>query len=162
MIVENPSLETTPHRPQIHPNLIFFLTFSLVIAAATPLVLNMSDTKNQLRLLSPLPEADAVFPTRPAANPVAIAAPASDSATEKNTALATSNSTQNTFVVPAGESEYQVYNPKVSSNSYLYLIPATKTNSVVSVKSKSAGVFTIQVSPSENLDLTVDYLLINQ
>lgn len=153
-----------PSIPSGHPNLIFLGLFVILTAILTPLTLNAVNKDNKITLLSPIPPAGAIFPALPSEKGTIIAAPSSTESgkTQENSAATESNSTGNTFIFPAGTGEIEVYNPKVSGQSYIYLIPKTKTNSVVSVKSKSAGKFTATISPAEVTDLTIDYLLINQ
>ncbi len=162
MIIET-NLQATAKSHRIHPNVIFLSVFFVSLAILTPFVVSNINRQAKVALISPLPGPDYQPPVAAQTNPVTVAMPASDSATsQKDTASTASNSTENAFTLPAGQSEFEVDNPKISGSSYIYLIPVTKTNSVVSVKSKSAGKFTVAISPSENIDLTVDYLLINQ
>lgn len=164
--ITTPTLTPAPViKHHSYANLVFLLTFLVIVGGSTPLVLKLLNAGNTVALISPLPDPGDILPTTAPVNPVTVAAPAlPNEASQSATSSATtkSNSTKNSFVVPAGQAEFEVINPKVSGSSYVYLIPATQTNSVVSVKSKSAGKFTITVSPAENIDLTIDYLLINQ
>jgi len=162
-LISPPQTEPSRATPRINPNIVFLGVFLLGISVLTPFVVKAINVKTPLALVSPLIEDNGLPITDTQSIPVTVAAPATGSATNQaNTATTESNSTSNVFVLPAGLSEFEVINPKISGSSYIYLIPVTKTNSVVSVKSKSAGKFTVAISPSENIDLTVDYLLINQ
>lgn len=171
MVIEtdNPSavgaqlIAPTQPAKSINPNIFFLGLFIILTAIFTPITLYAINKDTKIALLSPIPPAGATFPALPSENSTIIAAPSStESGKTQDNTQTKSNSTGNSFIFPAGTTEIDIYNPKVSGQSYIYLIPKTKTNSVVSVKNKSAGKFTATISPAETTDLTIDYLLINQ
>ena len=49
----------------------------------------------------------------------------------------------------------------VVDTSYIYLIPAQKTNNLISVKNKSAGRFGIAATQVVDSDQIIDYYIIN-
>lgn len=72
-----------------------------------------------------------------------------------------SNSSHKTIVVPAGQTEFVVNDSSVLDTSYIYLIPSNKQTSV-SLKSKTAGLFTLELLTPLTNDLPLDYWIINQ
>ncbi len=164
MVIESTScLKHSSAEPRltVGANLFFLAIFAILTATLTPLTIYAVNRNTKIALLSPIPSANDPLPPIKE-NSVVVAAPATESGETQDNTQTESNSTGNSFIFPAGTTEIDIYNPKASGQSYIYLIPKTKTNSVVSVKNKSAGKFTATISPAEVTDLTIDYLLINQ
>ena len=72
-----------------------------------------------------------------------------------------SNTNINTVTLPAGQTQLEITDPQVTSSSYIYLIPQEKTNQTVFVESKKNGSFTISTNQPLQVDLSLDYWLIN-
>jgi len=72
-----------------------------------------------------------------------------------------SNAVTTTTVLPAGQTQLEINNSQITSDSYIYLIPQTKTNQVISVASKKEGSFTITTNKPFDTDISLDYWVIN-
>jgi len=73
----------------------------------------------------------------------------------------TSNSFTTTATLTAGQTELVINDQRITPTSYIYLIPETKTNASVFVKSKTTGQFTISASTPSKTDLTINYYIIH-
>jgi hypothetical protein len=71
-----------------------------------------------------------------------------------------SNSFTTTALVPAGETEVLIKDSRITSTSYIYLIPESQTNASLFVKAKGQGQFTLAVSTPSDIDLTINYYII--
>lgn len=72
-----------------------------------------------------------------------------------------SNAVTTTTVLPAGQTQLEINNSQITSDSYIYLIPQTKTNQIISVASKKEGSFTITTNKPFDTDISLDYWVIN-
>ena len=103
-----------------------------------------------------LPDEQAALASRPL-----IAAPAESAASVSGQTAASINASQGQFVLPAGQTELEIVNQAVVDTSYIYLIPAQKTNNLISVKNKSVGRFTAAATQAVEKDQIIDYYIIN-
>ena len=96
------------------------------------------------------------------ANQPLIAAPAeSQPASASGQTAASINASQGQFVLAAGQTELEIENLTVVDSSYIYLIPAQKTNNFISVKNKSVGRFGVAATQAGESDQTINYYIIN-
>lgn len=72
-----------------------------------------------------------------------------------------SNAITTTITFPSGQTRLEIANPQITSDSYIYVIPQTKTNQVISVVSKEKGSFTIGTNEPLDTDINLDYWIIN-
>jgi len=64
--------------------------------------------------------------------------------------------------IPAGKTEYFIYNPEVRENSFIYITPKTSTeNQIVYVKSQGDGFFVAAIDNPLNRKLGFNWILIN-
>ncbi len=95
-----------------------------------------------------------------ASSDLILAAPedASESTTSSQVA---SNSFTTKVTISANQTELLVKDARITPNSYIYLIPETKTNNSIFVKSKDQAQFTIATSTPATTDLVLNYYIIN-
>ncbi|MBU1071515.1 hypothetical protein KKG65_03870 [Patescibacteria group bacterium] len=74
---------------------------------------------------------------------------------------AASNSFTTTTIIPAGQTEILINDNRITPTSYIYLIPETKTNASIFVKSKGTGQFTLATSTISDIDISINYYIIN-
>ncbi len=72
-----------------------------------------------------------------------------------------SNAITTTTILPAGQTQLEITNPQITPDSYIYLIPQTKTNQIISVASKKEGSFTLTTNKPFDADISLDYWIIN-
>ena len=72
----------------------------------------------------------------------------------------TSNSFTTTAIIPTGQTEVLIKDSRITSTSYIYLIPETQTNASIFVKAKGQGQFTLATSTPSDIDLTINYYII--
>jgi hypothetical protein len=114
--------------------------------------ITLPETINPLNLL---PDQQAL-----ASSDLILAAP--ENATESTASgEVASNSFTTKVTIAAGQTELLVTDARITPDSYIYLIPETKTNASIFVKSKGNGKFTLATSTNNPLDLTISYYIIN-
>jgi hypothetical protein len=94
-----------------------------------------------------------------ASSDLILAAP-EDTATGSASGEISSNSFTTKVSLLAGQTELQVDDSRITSSSYIYLIPETDTNTSVFVKAKGEGQFTLSVSTASDNDLIINYYII--
>ncbi len=77
-----------------------------------------------------------------------------------NSSTENSNAHKTTIVIPAGSNEFKVVDANVDADTYIYLIPKSKDNPIY-VKAKAKGSFLIGLANQSNLNLELEYWLIN-
>jgi len=104
-----------------------------------------------------------VLPSQQANLPqdLVIASPQQENTTSVSTENI-SNATTTTTVLPAGQTQLEITNSQITSDSYIYLIPQTKTNQTIFVASKKEGSFTLSTNKPFDTDISLDYWIINR
>ncbi len=72
-----------------------------------------------------------------------------------------SNATQKTITLIANQQEATITDPEILETSQIYLVNKTEDKSLYTIKSKSAGSFTISANSISNTDRTIDYQIVN-
>lgn len=72
-----------------------------------------------------------------------------------------SNAITTTTILPAGQIQLEINNSQITSDSYIYIIPQTKTNQTIFVASKKDGSFTLATNKPFDTDISLDYWIIN-
>ena len=84
---------------------------------------------------------------------------------QQNISTASAKNSSNTNIVtitlPAGQTQLEITDPQITTNSYIYIIPQTKTNQVIYVSSRKEGSFTISTNKPFNYKIDLDYWVIN-
>lgn len=114
----------------------------------------LPETINPLNLL---PDQQAL-----ASSDLILAAPLPGQVLPEQKLDAASNTFSTTATIPASQTELVVSDQRITPTSYIYLIPETKTNASVFIKSKTKGQFTLATSTNNPIDLTISYYIINQ
>ncbi len=91
-----------------------------------------------------------------------IAAPNQAATPSADNAGTSSNANQKRFILPAGQTEMTIKDTLIKDSSFIYLIPVGNHNSIVTLKTKSAGSFTVSVDTPSGNDIPVDYYIINE
>jgi hypothetical protein len=86
---------------------------------------------------------------------IIIAAPATESAIQSGTDTAT-DTTKGSVILPARKKEVVINNPKITSESSIYLTPKNQTEPVF-IKSQTNGQAVIGTNNPISTDLTIDY-----
>lgn len=71
-----------------------------------------------------------------------------------------SNSFTTQVSLPAGQTELLVEDQRITTDSYIYLIPEGSNNTPVFVKAKGQGQFTLSATTAPVTDLTINYYII--
>jgi hypothetical protein len=114
--------------------------------------ITLPETVNPLNLL---PDQQAL-----ASSDLILAAP-EDATQGTSSGELNSNSFTTTAIIPSGKTEVLITDKRITGASYIYLIPETKTNASVFVKSKGQGSFTLSTPTPSNTNLTINYYIIN-
>lgn len=72
-----------------------------------------------------------------------------------------SNAITTTTILPAGQTQLEITNSQITPDSYIYIIPQTKINQIISVASKKDGSFTLTTNKPFDTDISLDYWIIN-
>lgn len=72
-----------------------------------------------------------------------------------------SNANMSTIILPAGQTQLEITNPLAATNSYIYIVPQTKTNQVIYVSSRQEGSFILETNKPFDTDISLDYWIIN-
>ena len=72
-----------------------------------------------------------------------------------------SNAITNTVTLPIGQTQLEITNSQITPDSYIYIIPQTKTNQVIFVASKKDGSFTLTTNKPFDTNISLDYWIIN-
>lgn len=115
--------------------------------------ITLPETVNPLNLL---PDQQAL-----ASSDLILAAPLPGQVLPEQNLDVASNTFSTQITIPAGQTEVPVTDQRISGTSYIYLIPTTKTNNSVFVKSKGQGQFVLSTSTPSNIDLIINYYIIN-
>ena len=114
--------------------------------------ITLPETINPLNLL---PDQQAL------ANVDLILAAPEDATNSTASSQISSNSFTTQVILPASQPELLVEDQRITSDSYIYLIPENSSNISVFVKSKSQGQFTISTPTKSDIDISVNYYIIN-
>jgi len=164
----NQAVLSQPNNPQVYLLRAQILTS---ISQTNPLALDQAqqdlETASQLangQQVS-LPQTINPFdllPSQQASLPQDLIVAAPQTATSSSTTTDnSSNASTTSITLPAGQTQLQVDDPQVQTDSYIYLIPQQKTNQPVYVSSKSNSSFTVTTNKPLDQDLVIDYWIIN-
>ncbi|MBU1200224.1 hypothetical protein KJ953_01665 [Patescibacteria group bacterium] len=115
--------------------------------------ITLPETINPLNLL---PDQQAL-----ASSDLILAAPLPGQVLPEQKLDAASNSFTTKAIIPAGQTELLINDNRITPTSYIYLIPETKTNASIFVKSKGTGQFTLATSTISDIDISINYYIIN-
>ncbi len=142
-------------------NLLLGLSFVFLFAPITLIVLGYYSSLPTGTLISPIPQG--VLSTAPSPTPKQSDVVIANQATQTSSASANTqtNSQEKAIMIAANTQETTVTDPAVLDSSQIYLTNKEGDKSLYSVKSKSAGQFTIVSNSVSNQDRLVDYHIVN-
>lgn len=142
-------------------NLLLGLSFVFLFAPITLIVLGYYSSLPTGTLVSPIPQG--VLSTVPTPTPKQSDIVIANQATEVSTASASTqtNSQEKTVTITANTAEITVTDPAVLESSQIYLTNKEGDKSLYSVKSKTAGQFTVVSNSITSDDRQVDYHIVN-
>jgi len=161
-----------PHKKHFFPTVIIVLGLLLLIPTTLILIGRQSKKDPTGNYLSPLPEGQ-LTQTNPTpektitltdlinlSQNLIVASPQQQD-TSTSSAENKSNTSVITITLPAGQTQLEITDPQATTNSYIYLIPQTKTNQVIYVSSRKDGSFTISTNKPFDNNISLDYWVIN-
>lgn len=165
MVIEFSNIKNAPHRSLAAP----FLVFLAVIFFLFPVILILVGIYSQAptgTIISPIPEAtlgQAPELTAPVTQTTSSALVATDQvATPSSLSSSTNtNSLEKTITLPANQSEVTVFDPGVTENTQIFLLPQASDKAVYFVKSKKAGSFTFASTSVTATERSLDYQMVN-
>lgn len=149
---------------------IVVTTCAFFFVPTTLIILGYYASQPTGTLISPLPQGvlseqttpeTTVTPTQIPDNQPIIAAPATEAAATNVAPISDSNITDKVATIEAGTTETVVKDPDITETSAIYLSPKPEDKAVYSVKSKTAGEFTIKVGDSSDIVRYIDYHIVN-
>jgi len=166
MIIEHTN--TIHHKKKsLLPTVLIILGFLLLIPTTLIFIGKQNKKEPTGNYLSPLPQGEITQTTTtpsPQINTpqdITIASPQQEN-TASVSAENDSNATTTTVTLFAGQTQLEITNPQITPDSYIYIIPHTKTNQTISVSSKKEGSFILTTNKPFDTDISLDYLVINR
>lgn len=143
-------------------NLLLGLSFVFLFAPITLIVLGYYSSLPTGTLISPIPQGVlSTVPTTPIQKQSDVVIANQATQTSSASANTQTNSQEKSITIAVNTQETTVTDPAVLESSQIYLTNKEGDKSLYSVKSKSAGQFTIVSNSVSNQDRLVDYHIVN-